>query len=100
MVRESGEGGWRRAAGGGRYGRVEYHPHARLRMRQRRVSERQVERAIESPTRRQPSTNPPGRIVAERDTAVGNTLRIVYVEREGGATAFVLTVYRIGGTSQ
>jgi len=86
--------------GGRRYGRVEYHPHARLRMRQRHVSERQVERAIENPTRSEPSADPPGRIVAERDTAVGNTLRVVYVERDRGATAFVLTVYRIGGTSR
>ena len=69
-------------------------------MCQRRVSERQVERVIDAPDRTGPSANPPGRIVAERDTAVGNTLRVVYVERDRGATDFVLTVYRIGGTGR
>lgn len=85
---------------GRRYGRVEYHPHARLRMRQRRVSEQQVARVIDAPDRTGPSVDPPGRIVAERDTAIGNTLRVVYVERDRGATAFVLTVYRRGGTGR
>ena len=54
-----------RGAGGRRYDRVEYHPHARLRMRQRRVSERQVERVIDAPDRTGPRVDPPGRIVAE-----------------------------------
>ena len=52
----------------GRYRRVGYHPHARRRMRQHRVSERQIERAFEAPDRTGSSTNPPGQIMAERDT--------------------------------
>ncbi len=80
---------------------VAYHPHARNRMALRLVSEAQVERTIANPTRTMPSTNPPGRIVAERVTAAGNTLRVVYVERPtpAGTEALVLTVVRRGGTS-
>ena len=80
------------------YAAIGYHPHARARMRERRVSEEQVERAIANPSRRYPSTNPPGRIVAEYDTAVGNTVRVVYVEiaTSRGTEAYVLTVLRFG----
>lgn len=80
------------------YGRIEYHPHARQRMRLRRVAERQVIAALNAPDRIVPGHS--GRLVAERETAAGNTLRVVYVERDGGAVAFVLTVYRLGGTGQ
>jgi hypothetical protein len=68
-------------------------------MRLRLISDEQVERIIAEPTRSAPSTNPPGRIVAERVTAAGNTLRVVFVERPtaGGIEAFVLTVVWIGG---
>ena len=85
----------------GKYVAVTYHPHARRRMQLRLISEAQVERAIADPTRTAPSTNPPGRIVAERVTAGGNTLRVVFVERStpAGVEAFVLTAIRRGGTS-
>ena len=58
-------------------------------------------RTIADPTRTSPSTNPPGRIIAERVTAAGNTLRVVYVERStpAGTEALVLTVIRRRGTS-
>jgi len=82
-----------------RYVAVVLHPHALDRMGTRLISRRQIEQVIASPTRTFPSTNPPGGIVAERLTTAGNTLRVVYVEREGpdGLEAFVLTVIRIGG---
>lgn len=85
----------------GSYVTVTYHPHARRRRQLRLVSEAQIERTIANPTRTMPSTNPPGRTVAERVTAAGNTLRVVYVERStpDGTEAFVLTVIRRGGTS-
>jgi hypothetical protein len=78
------------------YAAIAYDPHARDRMRERRVSEQQVERVIANPTRRFPSTDPPGRVVAEYDTTAGNTLRVVYVEvaTAGGTEALVLTVLR------
>lgn len=79
-----------------RYTAIGYDPHAWDRMRERRVSEQQVERAIANPTQSAPSTDPPGRIVAEYDTTAGNTLRVVYVEvaTAGGTEAFVLPVLR------
>ena len=77
------------------YGRIEYHPHARMRMARRKIGERQVERTIEHPDRLTPSHS--NRLVAEAATAAGNTLRVVYEELEGGAIAFVWTVIRIGG---
>lgn len=83
----------------GRYVAVELHPHALKRMGTRLISRRQIEQAIADPTRTSASTNPPGRIIAERETAARNTLRVIYVEREGpnGLEALVLTVIRIGG---
>ena len=81
----------------GRYAAVTYARHARTQMAERRVSERQGERTIAAPTRVYPSTDPPGRLVAERATAAGNTLPVVYVELAGGTVARVVTVIRIGG---
>ena len=85
----------------GTYAAVAYHPHAQRRMRQRLISTTQVEQAIAHPSRTMPSTNPPGRVIAERITAAGNTLRVVYAERPtpGGTEALVLIVIRRGGTS-
>ena len=75
--------------------RIESHPHARLRMRQRKIAEDQIGRALAGPDRVTPSHS--GRFVAEYDTAAGNTLRVVYEERSGGMVAFVWTVSRIAG---
>ena len=75
---------------------VVYTNHARGQMTKRRISERQVEQVIIAPTSTRPSTNPPGRIIAERVTAAGNTLRVVYRDADGGMTALVITVIRIG----
>jgi len=80
------------------YARIDYHPHAQARMAARRIAPRQVARVLAAADRAYPG-NQPGRLVAERDTAAGNTLRVVDVERDGGATAYVLTVIRIGGTA-
>jgi len=79
------------------FSKVEYHPHATMRLRMRHISEAQVERTVRFPDRIYASTNPPGRLIAERHTAAGNTVRVIYVERDGGTTAHVLTVYRMGG---
>jgi hypothetical protein len=51
---------------------------------------------IANPTRRFASTDPPGRVIVEYDTAVGNTLRVIYVEitTADGIEAYVLTVVR------
>jgi len=69
-------------------------------MRLRLISDEQVERTVTEPTRSAPSTNPPGRIVAERVTVAGNRVRVVFVERPttDGIEAFVHTVVRIGGS--
>ena len=74
--------------------RIEYHPHALLRMRQRKVGPLQVEATVSEPHRLRPSHS--NRLVDERDTAAGNTLRVVYEARDGGETAYVWTVIRIG----
>lgn len=63
-------------------------------MRERSISKKQVERAIEQPDR---LAYEGGKLVAERDTSAGNTIRVVYVERltSDGETAHVVTVIRI-----
>lgn len=66
-------------------------------MQQRRVSARQIARTLNNPDRVFPSR---GALVAERRTDAGNTLRVIYVEREGGSTAYVSTVYRMGGSTR
>lgn len=78
--------------------RITYTRHARDQMAERRISDAQVGRIITNPSRRYPSMNPSGRIIAERMTDQGNTLRVVYVERatEEGVGIRVITVIRIG----
>lgn len=41
-----------------------------------------------------------GRFIAERVTAMGNTLRVVFVEQQGDAVAYVITAYRVGGRNR
>jgi len=84
--------------GTGRYVAVTYSKHAREQMAERLISPRQIERTIAAPNRTRPSTNPLGRTVAERETAAGNTLRVVYAEVPtlAGVTAHVVTIIRIG----
>jgi hypothetical protein len=82
----------------GKFARVTYAPHALDQMRKRLIGEGQVERTIAEPDRTAPSTSPPGRVVVERTTAAGNTLRVVYVELDGGLEAHVITVIRIRGS--
>jgi hypothetical protein len=77
------------------YARIDYHPHARRQMRQRRVSERQVAAAIQNPDRVLPGHS--GRLIAERTSELGNVLRVIYEEWHGGTVAYIRTVYRIGG---
>ena len=72
-----------------------YTTHAREQMTLRRISESQVERVVLKPHRRYESR---GRLVAERDTEHGNTVRVVYTEEEGRAqviTAVIITAIRI-----
>ena len=74
--------------------------YARNRMHERRISERQVLNALNAlndPHRHYPSRD--GRTVAERDTGMGNVLRVVYLDRPEGP--LIVTVVRIspkGGT--
>ena len=51
-------------------------------MRERKIAVAQIERVIANPTRLSPSATVPVRLVAEYDTAAGNTLRVVYVEEQ------------------
>ena len=85
--------------GRGRHIGVTYSRHARQQVATRLVADAQVERTIANPTRQYSSTDPPGRVVAERLTAAGNTLRVVYAEvaTATGVVAHVVTVIRIGG---
>ena len=80
-----------------KYAAVEYDPHVLVRMRERKIAAAQIERAIASPTRLSPCTTVPGRLVAEYETAAGNTLRVVYVEeqRTSGTVAYVITAVRM-----
>lgn len=77
--------------------RVLYTNHAREQMVERQISAAQVERTITSPSHRYPSLDPPGRMIAERTTDQGNTLRVVYAERTTpeGIAIHVITVIRI-----
>ncbi len=70
---------------------LRFKPHARERMRQRRISYDQVRRTVNDPHRLSESR---GRWVAERDTAHGNILRVVYTVEPDGA-ALIITVIRI-----
>jgi hypothetical protein len=79
------------------YSRIDYDPHARDKMRERRISERQIAATLNRPDRVVPGHS--GRLIAERDTAVGNVLRVVFVEPHGGTVAYVITAYRVGGTT-
>lgn len=80
-----------------RYTEVTFSWHAREQMALRNVSPSQVKRTLTAPTRLYPSTAPPGRLIAERETELGNVIRVVYVERERAqdTTAHVVTVIRI-----
>jgi hypothetical protein len=61
-------------------------------MRDRKIGANQVERTIAAPDSLATSR---GRIVAERATAMGNTIRVVYAEEASGTVAHVVTVIRI-----
>ena len=73
-----------------RYERIGIHPHARKRMRQRKISRAQVERALQNPDRTYQSW---GKLAAEGATAAGNTVFVYYVETAPGE-ALVLSVKR------
>ncbi|MEA2524024.1 MAG: hypothetical protein QOF73_1251, partial [Thermomicrobiales bacterium] len=75
---------------------VTYSQHARDRMDERSISKGQVERTIAQPDR---LTYEGSKLVAERRTSAGNTIRVVYVERltDDGTAAHVVTVIRISG---
>jgi prolyl oligopeptidase PreP (S9A serine peptidase family) len=77
------------------YGRIDYDIHARENMVKRRISARQVLTTLNRPDRVVPTHS--DRLIAERRTEAGNTIRVVYVEQHGGTTAYVITVYRVGG---
>lgn len=76
-----------------RYEYVRIHPHARKRMRQRKISRAQVERAVQRPDRTYESW---GKLVAEGVTSAGNTVFVYHVDTEPGET-LVLSVKRRNG---
>lgn len=72
-----------------------YTGHALERMRERKISKRQVEKAVLEPHRQFTSK---GRQVAERGTAHGNVLRVVYNAGYSGTeivSAVIITAVRI-----
>jgi hypothetical protein len=67
-------------------------------MRERRISEQQVVRAVNKPDVVKQGQN--NRLIAERTTTQGNILRVVYIEVPEGlqlVSALVVTVVRIAG---
>lgn len=77
----------------GKYQAVTYSRHARNQMRERKIGANQVERTIASPDT---LTSSRGKMVAEKATAMGNIIRVVYAEEASGTVALVVTVIRIG----
>ena len=75
---------------------VTYSNHARERMTERSISKRQVELTLFRPDSVRLSK---GRLIAERRTTAGNTIRVVYREQltNQGQTAHVITVIRLAG---
>lgn len=73
---------------------VEYTQHAVDQMVKRHVGEGQVVNTLNNPNRTRLER---GKLIAERDTAYGNFIRVVYVERltDNGTVARVVTVIRI-----
>lgn len=76
-----------------RYETITYHPHARLRMNRRRVSEKQSARALNRPDALIYENE--NKLVCEVPTSTGATLRVVFVETAPKAV-WVITVIRIG----
>jgi hypothetical protein len=70
---------------------LSFSPHALKRLSERRISERQVLNTINHPSEFR--TRPDGRVVADRLTIAGNTLRVIYVLSEQGL--LIVTVMRI-----
>jgi predicted fused transcriptional regulator/phosphomethylpyrimidine kinase len=76
------------------FANIAYTPHVLKRMRERRISQKQVEKVLAEPHKAYSSGD---RMVAERRTSAGNTLRVVYLEGPYGTEqgALVITVIRI-----
>ena len=64
-------------SGGSKYDQIVISEHARVRMRERRISEQQVVRTINQPDVVKVGAN--NRLIAERTTSQGNRLRVVYI---------------------
>jgi hypothetical protein len=79
-----------------KYEHIRYHPHARKRMRRRKISRAQVERTLQNPDRSYESW---GKLAAEGATEAGNTVFVYYVEPVEGE-ALVLSVKRRRGTPE
>ncbi len=60
-----------------RFDRIDYIPHALIRMRERKVSRRQVERCVQQPHREGPSRTYPGNVEVQFDTEF-STLTVWY----------------------
>ena len=77
-----------------KYERIRLHPHARKRMKSRKIPRAQVERTLQNLDRSYESYD---KLAAEGTTAAGNTVFVYYVEPEPGE-ALVLSVKRRRGT--
>lgn len=75
---------------------VTYSVHAQQRMTERHISKRQIELALSHPDRLSLNQD---RLIAERDTEMGNVIRVVYVEQltDEGECAHGVTAIRIAG---
>lgn len=78
---------------------VTYSQHALDRMGERNIGKNQIERTLHQPDK--VTLQKDKKLVAERVTSHGNTIRVVYVERltGNGPEAHVVTVIRIAGAS-
>lgn len=73
---------------------IEYSQHALDQMEERRIGKGQIENTLRNPDRTRFDRD---RLIAERNTAAGNFIRVVYVEKltSNGTVARVVTVIRI-----
>lgn len=79
-----------------KYAFISFTAHGEYRLRVRNIAEGEVRETLEHP---QALYRNEGKLVAERFTDRGSTLRVVYIERtsEHGISARIISVVRIRG---
>lgn len=78
-----------------KYGRIRIHPHARKRMKRRKIPRAQIERTLQNPDLTYESYD---KLAAEGMTDAGNIVFVYYVEPEPGE-ALVISVKRRRATT-